>query len=231
MGKAQVHRVAPLPLGLVGPAVVGDVELQAVVGFAGAVLAHALVHEGGDVLDAQVLPGGVGQRGLAPGDGQPRIGLQAILGHQAVGRVHLQLQKLPPLVLFDAVAHVAPLGGHAAHVVLIGVEAAGALAGHLYRQELAGLEGGEEARLGPRGDHRHFPGIRQGGEVHQLHGPVVVHAKTDVQPALAEFNDHGTFTSLALMMWFYSRLAFASRSLRSASTSSAVLTRWRTAPR
>ena len=99
VAQAQVHRVRPLPLGLVGPAVVGNVEFQMIVAFAGAVLAHALVHEGGDVLKAQVLPGGVGQRGLAAGDGQPRIGLQVIVGRQAVGASTFSF-KTPPPVFF-----------------------------------------------------------------------------------------------------------------------------------
>ena len=184
VGQPQIHRVGLLPLGLGGPAVVGDIELQPVIGRGGSVLPQALIDEGGRILQPDVLLRAVGQRAPGTDNRQPGIGLQAVVCRQPVGGLDRQGQQGALGVLFNTVADVAPPGGDAARVVLARMEARGALAGHMNRQELPALDG-----FGMDGRQLRRP-LPQ-GDVRQLHGPVVTDAEGDVQPALADGNDHG----------------------------------------
>ena len=132
----------------------------------------------------------IDQRAPAPHDGEPPIRLHAVVGGEAVGRFDGQRQQLALGILDDAVADVAPNRRQAAAVVLVRVEAPGALAGHVGGQELLRLEGREEARLRPRRLQRQVGGGVQRGEVDELHAPVVVHAEPDGETALIEYDQH-----------------------------------------
>ena len=147
-------------------------------------LPDALIDEGGRVLQPDVLLRAVGQRAPGTDNRQPGIGLQAVVRRQAVGGLDGQGQQGALGVPVDAVADVAPPGGDAARIVLARMEARGALAGHVNGQELPaldgfGMDGRQLRRLLPQED------------VRQLHGLVVTDAEGDVQPALADVNDHG----------------------------------------